>query len=64
MKLWSINVAGNLHDAARSLNELHVFDVVAMDTEGGSTTVVYIVTDEEFERLSAERRERNKEALR
>ena len=50
MKLISQNIEGNLHEATSWCNGMGISDVVAMDYGGGSTVVVYRVTDEEYEK--------------
>lgn len=59
MKLISENVAGNLHQATNFLNKYGVYDVVAMDSSGTYTVVVYRVTDEEYEEYTARHTKQN-----
>ena len=59
-KLWSENIAGNLHTATAVLNKIGVSDVVAMECVGGrNTVVVYRLSDEEYDAKMEKLKERN-----
>lgn len=55
MKLYTENVAGNLHQASQTINQMWpdlVESVIAMDTTGNYTVVVFRVTEEQYVELT------------
>ena len=55
MKLWTENMAGNLHVAAATINDPKFWvifeEIVTMSFSGSMTIVVFKVTDAEYNRL-------------
>ena len=65
MKLWSENIGGNLHEASEAISRVGFWvnweQIVAMNNCGSqSTTVVFVVTDEEYDRLKSKYRVKSK----